>query len=73
MTAEMDLAGDKKMDWFFNQYVYGTALPSYKLDYTFENGADGVLSFNFTVPSPMWTTTFVCWSRYIWNWRTAAS
>ena len=49
MTNEMDVAGDKKMDWFFNQYVYGTALPSYKLDYTFENGADGILSFNFTV------------------------
>ena len=37
------------MDWFFNQYVYGTTLPSYKLDYSFDNGADGVPLFNFKV------------------------
>ncbi len=49
MTREMDLDGNHRMDWFFNQYVYGTALPSYKLDYSFDNGADGVPSFNFKV------------------------
>ena len=27
MTQEMDLEGNLKMDWFFNQYVYGTASP----------------------------------------------
>src|SRR5208283_2458840 len=26
ITPEMDLEGDQKMDWFFNEYVYGTAL-----------------------------------------------
>ena len=49
MTQEMDLEGNLKMDWFFDQYVYGTALPTYKLDYSFENGADGLPSFNFKV------------------------
>ena len=37
----MDINGDKKMDWFFNEYVYGTQLPSYKVEATFSIGADG--------------------------------
>jgi Peptidase family M1 domain len=41
MTPEMDLEGNHKMDWFFNEYVYGTQLPSYKLDSSFDIGADG--------------------------------
>ena len=34
MTPAMDLAGDHKMDWFFSEWVYGTAVPRYKFDYT---------------------------------------
>jgi hypothetical protein len=41
MTQEMNIQGDRKMDWFFNEYVYGTQLPSYKSDSTFEMGPDG--------------------------------
>ena len=50
MTREMDLEGNQKMDWFFNQYVYGTQLPNYKLDSSFDTGPDGdaVLSFKLT-------------------------
>ena len=50
MTREMDLEGNHKMDWFFNEYVYGTQLPSYKLDSSFDTGPDGdiVLSFKLT-------------------------
>ena len=46
----MDLEGNQKMDWFFNEYVYGTQLPTYKLDYSFDTGADGdvVLSLKVT-------------------------
>jgi hypothetical protein len=46
----MDLEGNQKMDWFFNQYVYGTQLPNYKLDSSFDTGPDGdaVLSFKLT-------------------------
>jgi hypothetical protein len=29
MTQLMDLDGNHKMDWFFNQYVYGTGIPQY--------------------------------------------
>jgi len=50
MTREMDLEGNQKMDWFFNPYVYGTQLPNYKLDSSFDTGPDGdaVLSFKLT-------------------------
>jgi aminopeptidase N len=33
MRPAMDLKGDRKMDWFFSEWVYGTAIPKYKLDY----------------------------------------
>ena len=46
MTPEMDLEGNHKMDWFFNEYVYGTQLPSYKMDATFDTGADGDVSLS---------------------------
>ena len=34
MTKAMDLDGNGRMDWFFNEWVYGTEIPSYKLDYS---------------------------------------
>jgi len=49
MSREMDVQGNQKMDWFFNEYVYGTQLPAYKLDYSFDTGADGDVVFNFKV------------------------
>ena len=33
MIDEMNLDGNGRMDWFFNQWVYGTELPSYRLEY----------------------------------------
>ncbi len=43
MTAGMNVRGDSRMDWFFDEYVYGTALPSYKLDYSFDLSGNGYL------------------------------
>jgi hypothetical protein len=40
MTAEMDIAGAGNMDWFFNQFVYGTEIPRYKFDYQLEATGD---------------------------------
>jgi hypothetical protein len=50
MTPDMTQIGGGKMDWFFDEYVYGTALPSYKLDSSFENNSEGdvVLSVKLT-------------------------
>ncbi len=46
MTPEMDMEGNHKMDWFFNEYVYGTQLPAYRMDATFDTGADGDVVMN---------------------------
>jgi peptidase M1-like protein len=47
MTRDMDLTGDRHMDWFFNEYVYGTALPAYQFTSTFDKNADGDVVFGF--------------------------
>lgn len=47
MTSEMDLDNNHRMDWFFNEYVYGTALPMYKFESSFDKGANGDLAFSF--------------------------
>ena len=49
MTADMDMEGNHRMDWFFNEYVYGTQLPSYKMDSSFDTGADGTIVFSLKV------------------------
>ena len=41
MTPGMDLDGNKRMDWFFNEWVYGTEVPSYKFQYTLTPESDG--------------------------------
>ncbi len=33
ITKEMDINGDKKMDWFFDSWVYGSDVPDFKLNY----------------------------------------
>jgi aminopeptidase N len=33
MTKTMDLDHNGRLDWFFNEWVYGTEMPSYKFDY----------------------------------------
>jgi hypothetical protein len=47
MTRDMDAEGNHKMDWYFNEYVYGTALPSYTFEYSFEKNSDGSPIFDF--------------------------
>jgi Peptidase family M1 domain len=49
MTKVMDVEGNHKMDWFFNEYVYGTQLPTYKFDFSFDNSPEGDVIFNFNV------------------------
>lgn len=33
MTKLMDVAGDGNLDWFFNEWVYGTSVPKYHFEY----------------------------------------
>jgi hypothetical protein len=46
MTKEMNMDGSGKMDWFFNEWVYGTQVPSYKFEY--KVSPDGTLNGKVT-------------------------
>ena len=46
MTNEMNVDNNGKMDWFFNEWVYGTQVPAYKFQYKVTS--DGVLSGKLT-------------------------
>jgi len=49
MTPQMDFEGNHKMDWFFNQYVYGTDLPAYHFEGQMtQNGDAATLHFKLT-------------------------
>jgi len=39
ITPELNLDGNGRMDWFFNEWVYGTEMPSYRFEY--QLGAGG--------------------------------
>ncbi len=64
MTREMDQTGDGKMDWFFNQFVYGTYLPDYRLESSFTPISGGFMmnlkitqsnvDEKFTMPVPVY-------------------
>jgi len=71
MTSEMDLDGNHRMDWFFNEWVYGTEMPSYKFDY--QLGGDGAtvsgritqsgVSDNFKMLVPVYVDYGKGWTR----------
>ncbi len=45
ITPKMDVDQNGKMDWFFDKWVYGTEIPSYKFEYKISNNnGKGVLS-----------------------------
>lgn len=48
MPPWMDVHHDRKLDWFFNEYVYGTELPHYDISSEF-NTADGETSVHLKV------------------------
>ncbi|MBV8632550.1 MAG: hypothetical protein JOZ83_16610 [Silvibacterium sp.] len=41
MSRVMDLDGNRRLDWFFNEYVYGTALPHYSFASEIIPNSDG--------------------------------
>lgn len=44
LKPSMDLGGNGRMDWFFNQWIYRMELPSYRLEYFLEPQRDGTLT-----------------------------
>ena len=43
LNPVMDLRTDKKMDWFFDEWVFGMGIPSYALDYKVEASGSGFI------------------------------
>jgi hypothetical protein len=61
MTPSMDLDGNHKMDWYFNEYVYGTDLPTYSVDSSWDANMNLKLKItqsnvspNFKMPVPVY-------------------
>ena len=47
MVPDMNAAGNGKIDWFFDEYVYGTALPAYQFNASFAKGPAGDAVFSY--------------------------
>lgn len=52
MTPAMDLDGNHKLDWFFNEYVYGTGIDTITFRYTMSKAANGGATVNLSVDNP---------------------
>ena len=75
ITPAMDIDQNKTMNWFFDQWVYGTEMPSYKLTYSVTKGADGKpaltgkiiqsgVSENFVMTVPIYVDYGKGWDYY---------
>ncbi len=45
----MDLQGNGKLDWFFNEWVYGTLVPRYHFEYQLTPAEDGKVKAHMTL------------------------
>ena len=66
MTERMNIEGDGTLDWFFRQWVFGTGVPSYEMDYNIETSVGAFLVAgritqkevtDFIVPVPVYART----------------
>jgi hypothetical protein len=49
MTKAMDLEGNGRLDWFFNEWVYGTQVPRYHFEYQAAPGDGGKVKLHMTI------------------------
>jgi hypothetical protein len=49
MSKTMDLRGNGRLDWFFNEWVYGTQIPRYHFEYQLLPAEDGKVKLHMTV------------------------
>ena len=49
MSKMMDLSGNGRLDWFFNEWVYGTQVPRYKFEYQLTPGDGGKVKLHMTI------------------------
>jgi aminopeptidase N len=67
MSQGMDLDNNHRLDWFFNEYVYGTALPTYQFESEANAAGDGTalhvkltqsgVTQDFKMPVPIYVQT----------------
>jgi hypothetical protein len=58
MKPGMDLAGDHRMTWFFQQWVYGTSMPKYRFEYSIKDEPEGKVRLTGTLTQSNVTETF---------------
>jgi hypothetical protein len=49
MTKSMDLNGNGRLDWFFNEWVYGTHVPRYHFEYQLAPADGGKIKLHMTI------------------------
>src|SRR6266852_9606266 len=49
ITKAMDLDGNGRLDWFFNEWVYGTQVPRYHFEYQTAPGDGGKVKLHMTI------------------------
>ena len=49
MTKRMDIAGNGRLDWFFDEWVYGTQVPRYHFEYDLAPAEGGKVKLHVTV------------------------
>ena len=49
MGGQMDLQGNNRLDWFFNEWVYGTEVPRYKFSYELTAAPEGKTKLHMTM------------------------
>jgi aminopeptidase N len=49
MTKMMDMGGNGRLDWFFDEWVYGTQVPRYHFDYQLTPADGGKVKLHMTI------------------------
>jgi hypothetical protein len=49
MTKLMDLQGNRRLDWFFDEWVYGTSVPKYHFEYQISPAEGGKFKLHMSV------------------------
>jgi len=75
MTPRMDLEGGRSMEWFFAEYVHGTGIPHYKVQFTSRSTEKGFqirgkvlqsgVPNSFVAPVPLYGSTAVGRTFYL--------
>jgi hypothetical protein len=75
MTPKMDLEGGRSMDWFFEEYVRGTGIPRYRVEFTAHRTERGFqvrgklfqsgVPRSFIAPVPLYLTSGIGHSTFL--------